>query len=85
MLGGGACSFKPMNVSGSCRDDNLDLFGWARSNGWTVMEDKASFDALNGGEDVELPYIGLFTEGKLGQSSHHALYPRLIPSLQTAT
>ncbi|GAB7366037.1 hypothetical protein MBLNU230_g7606t1 [Neophaeotheca triangularis] len=97
MLGGGRCYFRPDTHPDGCREDDIDLFDYARSNGWTVMEDKAAFDATNGGRDVELPYIGLFSDDShfmydIDRQQHHEEQPSLqamteaaITSLERAT
>lgn len=63
LLGGGRCYFKPQNDSSSCRSDNLDLFGWAESEGWTVMQTLEDFASYSNGKTPKLPYIGTFSDG----------------------
>jgi alkaline phosphatase len=65
LLGGGRCYFKPKSDPTSCRKDEVDLFGYAKSKGYRVMQDRASFDELKKGtaNATGLPYIGLFNDG----------------------
>lgn len=66
MLGGGRCYFKPRGESGSCRDDEIDLFSYARDNGYFVAQNRSSFDELELGlGDIRLPFVGLFNDGDL--------------------
>lgn len=66
LLGGGRCYFKPRSEQGSCRSDDVDLFGFAEEKGYYVAQNRSQFDALEGGlGDVRLPYIGLFNDGDL--------------------
>lgn len=67
LLGGGRCYFKPQNDSSSCRSDDLDLFGWAKSEGWTVMEDLSDFEEHSNGAGPKLPFIGTFSDGRSGR------------------
>ncbi|EUC34839.1 hypothetical protein COCCADRAFT_3820 [Bipolaris zeicola 26-R-13] len=66
MLGGGRCDFQPQNETGSCRTDNIDLFSYAKSQGYYTARDRTGFDALELGlGDIQLPYVGLFKGGDL--------------------
>lgn len=66
LLGGGRCYFKPRSEQGSCRGDEIDLFGFAEEQGYYVAQNRSQFDALeNGLGDIRLPYIGLFNDGDL--------------------
>ncbi|KAM0330147.1 hypothetical protein ACHAQA_004320 [Verticillium albo-atrum] len=66
LLGGGRCYFKPGSDSGSCRDDEIDLFAFAEDNGYYVAQNRSAFDDLeNGLGDIRLPYLGLFNDGDL--------------------
>lgn len=66
LLGGGRCYFKPQSDATSCRSDDVDLFGFAKGKGFRVMQDRAAFDELKLGKAkaADLPYIGLFNDGK---------------------
>lgn len=66
LLGGGRCYFKPQSDPISCRSDDVDLFGYAKKKGYRVMQNRAGFDELKKGTSkyAELPYIGLFNDGK---------------------
>lgn len=61
LLGGGACWFQPNTTTGSCREDGIDVFADAEANGYSVFQDRAGFDALGGGKNATLPFLGLFT------------------------
>lgn len=65
LLGGGRCYFKPKSDPTSCRSDDIDLFKYAKSKGFHIMQDRAAFDELKKGHSktADLPYIGLFNDG----------------------
>ncbi|KAM0271927.1 hypothetical protein ACHAQH_008907 [Verticillium albo-atrum] len=66
LLGGGRCYFKPKSDSGSCRDDEVDLFAFAQDKGYYVAQNRSAFDDLDQGlGDIRLPYVGLFNDGDL--------------------
>ncbi|ETN40028.1 uncharacterized protein HMPREF1541_04303 [Cyphellophora europaea CBS 101466] len=81
LMGGGRCYFKPQSDDTSCRSDDLDLFGFAEEKGFTVMQDRAGFDALNMGQDAELPYIGLFNDDQMMYEIDRSREPEKEPSL----
>lgn len=61
IFGGGRCHFLPNTTDGSCRLDDVDVTEIAQEkHGWTYTDDRAGFDALNGGDDVTLPHLGLY-------------------------
>ena len=61
ILGGGQCHFLPNTTEGSCRLDDVDVTKIAQEkHGWTYSNDRAGFDALKGGEEVDLPLLGLY-------------------------
>ena len=70
LLGGGRCYFKPKSDPTSCRKDDIDLFKYAKSKGFRVIQDRAGFDELKKGsaKAADLPYIGLFNDGKTSVS-----------------
>lgn len=70
LLGGGRCYFKPKSDPTSCREDDVDLFGYAESKGFRIMQDRKSFDELEKGtaKVAALPYIGLFNDGKVNDT-----------------
>jgi len=60
MLGGGRCHFLANTTEGSCRADDRDLVRDAQKKyGFKYVDDRASFDALNKGQGVKLPLLGL--------------------------
>ena len=73
LLGGGRCYFKPKSDPSSCREYDIDFFGYAKSKGYRVMQDRKAFDELNKGTSkaADLPYIGLFNDGKINQISQN--------------
>lgn len=81
LMGGGRCYFKPQNDSESCRSDDLDLFGFAEEKGFTVMQDRAGFDALEMGEYAPLPYIGLFNDDQMMYEIDRSKSPEKEPSV----
>ena len=60
MLGGGRCHFLPNTAEGSCRHDATDVVEMAKSHGFSYIDDRASFDALDPEGGVKLPLLGLF-------------------------
>ncbi|KAH9879728.1 hypothetical protein IAQ61_001547 [Plenodomus lingam] len=85
LMGGGRCYFKPQSDPTSCREDDIDLFGYAESMGYHVMQDRASFDqfakinmTVNA---TNLPYIGLFADDGLMYHIDQMQQPSLEPSL----
>ncbi|RDW94715.1 alkaline phosphatase [Coleophoma crateriformis] len=61
VLGGGRCHFLPNTTQGSCRADGLDVTQLAQERyGWSYIDKKADFDALQLGSAVKLPLLGLF-------------------------
>lgn len=76
LLGGGRCYFKPNSDSESCREDNVDLFGFAKKNGYYVAQNRSQFDDLEGGRgDIRLPFIGLFNDGDLSYEADRKEQP----------
>ncbi|KAJ1938287.1 vacuolar alkaline phosphatase, partial [Linderina pennispora] len=59
LFGGGKCLFLPSTDAGSCRTDDVDVWGMARSNGYTQISSKTEFDSLNV-NTTKLPLMGLF-------------------------
>ncbi|TLS30321.1 hypothetical protein PpBr36_03776 [Pyricularia pennisetigena] len=82
LMGGGRCYFKPQGESGSCRPDDADLFGFARENGYHVMQNRTAFDALDKGlGNTNLPFIGLFNDGQMMYEIDRSRNPTQEPSL----
>lgn len=59
-MGGGRCFFTPQKTTSSCRRDDIDVLALAKDRGFTVFTDRAAFD-----KNTNIPYIGLFTQGKI--------------------
>lgn len=89
MLGGGRCHFLPNHAEGSCRGDNLDVAKLAQDEyNWTYTDDRAGFDALDGGNKAELPLMGLFALGnfpfEIDRRNMDDIYPSLSEMASTA-
>lgn len=88
ILGGGRCHFLPNSTEGSCRGDNRDIVELASQNGFHYVQDRAAFDALEGGAAAKLPLMGLFA-GKdipfeIDRRSLNHVYPSLEEMARTA-
>lgn len=59
LLGGGCCYSKPESDPTSCREAEIDLFGYAEEKGYRVVQDRKAFDELEKGSAraAVLPYI----------------------------
>lgn len=88
MLGGGRCHFLPNTTEGSCRGDDRDIVEVASKNGFKYLQDRADFDALNGGTEAKLPLLGLFAEKdipfEIDRRSQNDVYPSLEEMARTA-
>lgn len=89
MLGGGRCHFLPNSTEGSCRLDDVDVAKLAQDKyDWTYADDRAGFDALEGGEKVTLPMLGLFAPTdvpfELDRRNMNDVYPSLSEMATTA-
>lgn len=60
IMGGGRCYFLPKSTKGGCRQDDVDVTRIAQEqHGWTYVDSRKAFDALDGGNKVTLPLLGL--------------------------
>lgn len=88
MFGGGRCHFLPNSTEGSCRDDERDIVEVASKNGFNYLQERAGFDALNGGSDAKLPLLGLLAEKdipfEIDRRSQNDVYPSLEEMARTA-
>lgn len=89
MLGGGRCHFLPNSTEGSCREDNVNVAGLAQEKyGWTYADDREGFDALDGGDKVNLPFLGLFAPTdipfELDRRNMNDIFPSLSEMATTA-
>ncbi|KAJ5574332.1 Repressible alkaline phosphatase [Penicillium hispanicum] len=88
MLGGGRCHFLPNSTEGSCRGDDRDIVDIASKNGFNYLQDRAGFDALNGGAEAKLPLLGLFADKdipyEIDRRSQNDVYPSLEEMARTA-
>lgn len=88
LMGGGRCHFLPNSKGGSCRGDDRDIVDVASKNGFNYIDDRAGFDALNGGTEVKLPLLGLFADKdipyEIDRRSQNDIYPSLEEMARTA-
>ncbi|KAL6859240.1 alkaline-phosphatase-like protein [Trichoderma novae-zelandiae] len=89
MLGGGRCHFLPNSTAGGCRADEVDVTQLAQEkHGWSYADDRHSFDALDGGNKVKLPFLGLFAERdvpfEIDRQKQNDVYPSLSEMATTA-
>lgn len=89
MFGGGRCHFLPNStIESSCRADGRDIVGLAKKNGFNYIDDRASFDKLEGGAAVELPMLGLFADTdipyEIDRRNENHVYPSLHEMAETA-
>lgn len=89
IFGGGRCRFLPNTTEGSCRGDDIDVKRIAEEkHKWTWVDDRAGFDALNGGSNVSLPALGLFADVdvpfELDRRGMADVYPSLSEMAGTA-
>lgn len=85
IIGGGRCHFLPRS-EGGCRADSRNLVEDAKKNNWTYVGDRAGFDALEGGNNVQLPLLGLVanTDIPYDIDRDSAEYPSLAEEVKTA-
>lgn len=86
LMGGGLCFYQPNTTESSCREDEIDLLGWAADNQYNVFTDRAKFDALKNGTEAKLPYLGLFAESHMDYEIDRdaTKQPSLLEMAQTA-
>ncbi|KAF1352760.1 alkaline phosphatase-like protein [Lizonia empirigonia] len=89
MFGGGRCHFVPNStVEHSCRADDRDVVDLARKNGFNYIEDRAGFDGLKGGANVDFPILGLFADGdipyEIDRRNENDKYPSLHEMAEAA-
>jgi alkaline phosphatase len=88
MFGGGRCHFLPNGTDDSCRADDVDVVGIAKKKGWSYANDRAGFDALKGGDNVQLPVLGLFARNdvpfELDRRNMNDVYPSLSEMAKAA-
>lgn len=85
MMGGGSCHFLPNSTDGSCRADNKDVVKMAKSKGFSYIDDRAGFDALEKGGAVTLPLLGLFAEKDIPFEIDRRFAADVYPSLEEMT
>jgi alkaline phosphatase len=89
ILGGGRCFFLPNTTDGGCRADDIDVIKLAQEkHGWHYAGDRAAFDSLKGGDDAQLPLLGLFARTdipfELDRRNMSDVYPSLSEMATTA-
>jgi alkaline phosphatase len=82
MMGGGRCHFLGNGTDGSCRGDDVDVVDLARrKEGWSYVDDRAGFDALQGGKNISLPLLGLFAPSDIPFEIDRRHMSNVYPSL----
>ena len=88
LMGGGRCHFTPQATAGSCRSDEVDLVTKAEKDGYHYISDRAGFDGLDSGANVQLPLLGLFADldipYEVDRRSENDTYPSLAEMAGTA-
>ncbi|KAF2404663.1 alkaline phosphatase [Trichodelitschia bisporula] len=88
IIGGGRCHFLPNATEGSCRDDGKDVIAMAREKGFNYVGDRAGFDALKQGKDVQLPLLALLADTdipyEIDRRNEDDVYPSLKEMALTA-
>lgn len=85
ILGGGRCHFLPA-TEGGCRGDSRNLVEDAKRNNWTYVGDREGFDLLEGGNNVQLPLLGLLASHDIPYDIDRDSkeYPSLAEQVKTA-
>ena len=89
MLGGGRCHFLPNSTGeNSCRTDDKDIVALAKKKGFSYANDRAGFDKLKGGANIDLPMLGLFADTdipyEIDRRNENNIYPSLKEMAETA-
>ncbi|KAL4781722.1 alkaline-phosphatase-like protein [Aspergillus varians] len=88
IMGGGRCHFLPNTTDGSCRADDRDLVAIAKEKGFSYINDRKGFDALNGGTEAKLPLLGLFADKdipfEIDRRTQNDVYPSLDEMARSA-
>ncbi|KAK6462280.1 vacuolar alkaline phosphatase [Scheffersomyces coipomensis] len=87
ILGGGRNFFTPLDSEGGARPDNRNLVEEVQANGtWTYAGNREQFDALQGGDNVTLPLLGLFADKDIPYKidRDESVYPSLLEETQVA-
>ncbi len=83
IMGGGRCYFLPNTTQGGCRQDDVDVTKIAREqHGWSYVDSRAAFDALDGGNKVTLPLLGLMARANVPFELDRRLLNDTYPSLK---
>lgn len=84
ILGGGRCHFYPSSTPGGCRTDSRNLI--EESKDWQYVGNREEFDALNLGENVTLPLLGLLADGDIPYDIDRdsKVYPSLAEQTKVA-
>ncbi|MCJ1313698.1 hypothetical protein MMC25_007377 [Agyrium rufum] len=81
MFGGGRCFFQPNTTRGSCRNDDVDVVQMAKDRGYEYVSDRISFDALDEGNAVNFPILGLFARTDFPYEVDRRFQNDVFPSL----
>ncbi|OJD11039.1 hypothetical protein AJ78_08109 [Emergomyces pasteurianus Ep9510] len=82
MIGGGRCHFLPNSTEGSCRGDNKDVVEMAKSKGFSYIDDRAGFDSLKMGSNVNLPLLALLAPKDIPYEVDRRQVNDVYPSLE---
>jgi alkaline phosphatase len=85
IIGGGGCHFLPNTTAGSCRADDLDLVAQAKDRGFSYISSREGFNALKGGENVDLPLLALIANQDIPYEIDRRMVNELYPSLEEMT
>ncbi|KAF4552041.1 Repressible alkaline phosphatase-like protein [Elsinoe fawcettii] len=88
VLGGGRCHFLSSRTRGSCRLDGRDIVDEATRKGWSYIDNREEFDALQSRGATALPLLALFAPGdipfEIDRRYQNITYPSLAESARTA-
>ncbi|EDU43372.1 PhoA Alkaline phosphatase [Pyrenophora tritici-repentis] len=89
MFGGGRCHFLPNStIDSSCRADGKDVIGLAKKNGFSYISDRAGFNKLKQGANVDMPMLGLFADTdipyEIDRRNENDIYPSLHEMAEAA-
>jgi alkaline phosphatase len=88
MFGGGRCHFLPNTTKHSCRDDDKDIVKMAGKEGFSYIDSREEFNALENGANVDLPMLGLFATKdipyEIDRRNQNDTYPALDEMARTA-
>jgi alkaline phosphatase len=88
IIGGGRCHFLPNTTDGSCRADDLDIVSMAKGAGFKYASTRSDFNALKGGQNVDLPLLALIANHdvpyEIDRRTQNDIYPSLAEMAKAA-